>query len=162
MELKPWQTKGLGIIRILFGVVLSIDASFKWSPAFLAHFGGYLTDAAQAQPHYVQAWIGMWNQLVNMNPTLFAYLIAFGETFVAAGLLLGAFSAIVDLFGALLMLLIWSTAEGFGGPYKPGSTDIGTAVIYVIVFAALFFSGAGSYLGVDGVLQRQRRYKLNV
>jgi hypothetical protein len=31
-------------------------------------------------------------------------------------------------------LLIWSVAEGFGGPHTSGATDIGTSVIYVVVF----------------------------
>jgi nitrite reductase (NO-forming) len=34
-------------------------------------------------------------------------------------------------------VLIWSTAEGFGGPYTSGASDIGTAIIYAIVFAGL-------------------------
>ena len=28
-------------------------------------------------------------------------------------------------------------AEGFGGPYTPGASDIGTAVIYAVVFVGL-------------------------
>ncbi len=38
--------------------------------------------------------------------------------------------------------VIWSTAEGFGGPYTAGSTDIGAAIIYVLVFLALWFGHA--------------------
>jgi nitrite reductase (NO-forming) len=34
-------------------------------------------------------------------------------------------------------LLIWATAEGFGGPYTSGASDIGTAIIYAVVFAGL-------------------------
>jgi nitrite reductase (NO-forming) len=49
----------------------------------------------------------------------------------------------------LLSLVIWTTAEGFGGPYKAGSTDIGAAIIYVIVFVGLFLSRAGLAHGVD-------------
>ncbi len=64
-------------------------------------------------------------------------------------LILGLLSNAADLGGALLTLVIWSTAEGFGGPYKAGSADIGTAIIYSFVFAALFLSQAGLYLGFD-------------
>jgi hypothetical protein len=42
-----------------------------------------------------------------------------------------------------------SSAEGFGGPYVAGSTDIGAAIIYPLVFAGLFLSSAGPYYGVD-------------
>jgi hypothetical protein len=44
---------------------------------------------------------------------------------------------------------IWTTAEGFGGPYQAGSTDIGAAIIDPLVFAGLFLSSAGLYYGVD-------------
>jgi hypothetical protein len=33
-----------------------------------------------------------------------------------------------------------ATAEGFGGPYTAGSTDIGTAITYGVVFALLYLS----------------------
>ncbi len=36
-----------------------------------------------------------------------------------------------------MSLMIWSTAEGFGGPYGERSTDVGTSVIYVLVFVGL-------------------------
>jgi ABC transporter len=39
--------------------------------------------------------------------------------------------------GAAFSVLIWSTAEGFGGPYTSQSNDIGTAVIYALVFISL-------------------------
>jgi nitrite reductase (NO-forming) len=42
------------------------------------------------------------------------------------------------IVGLVFSLLIWSTAEGFGGPYTAGSTDLGTAIIYAVVFALLF------------------------
>jgi hypothetical protein len=61
----------------------------------------------------------------------------------------GVFSNLTNLFGVFLSLVIWSTAEGFGAPYHSGSTDIGAAVIYVLVFTGLFLSSAGLYLGLD-------------
>lgn len=53
------------------------------------------------------------------------------------------------MIGILLSVVIWTTAEGFGGPYSAGSTDIGAAIIYPLVFAGLFLSSAGLYYGVD-------------
>ena len=43
----------------------------------------------------------------------------------------------VYIGGALYSLMIWSTAEGFGGPYAPGATDVGPSIIYVLVFLAM-------------------------
>jgi nitrite reductase (NO-forming) len=46
-------------------------------------------------------------------------------------------------------LLIWATAEGFGGPYTSGASDIRTAIIYAVVFAALlalsYYAGPSRY-----------------
>jgi nitrite reductase (NO-forming) len=62
------------------------------------------------------------------------------ETAVATGLLLGLARRITYIVGALFSLLIWSTAEGFGGPYTSGATNVGPALVYALIFiaAALF------------------------
>ena len=78
--------------------------------------------------------------------------MAIAETLVALGLIFGVFSNLTNIGGALLTLVIGSTAEGFGGPYVPGSADIGSAIIYTLVFAALFLANAGSIMGLDRLL----------
>lgn len=150
--LADWRTKGIGILRIVFGIVWTIDAWFKWQPDFIHNFENYLNGTLDGQPASVQAWITFWIRVVNVNPHVFAYLVAIGETAVALGLLFGVFSNLTNIAGALLSVVIWSTAEGFGGPYTPGSTDIGAAIIYVLVFAGLFLASAGLYYGVDRYL----------
>lgn len=90
--------------------------------------------------------------MVNVNPHIFAYFVAVGETAVAFGLILGVFSNLTNIFGLLLSVIIWTTAEGFGGPYKAGSTDIGAAVINALVFVGLFLALAGLCYGLDSRL----------
>jgi DoxX len=90
--------------------------------------------------------------VVNVNPHVFAYLVAIGETAVAIGLIFGLFSNLTNISGLLLSVVIWATAEGFGGPYAPGSTDIGSAIIYALVFVGLFLASAGLYYGLDRFL----------
>lgn len=69
--------------------------------------------------------------------TFFAYLVAVLETLIALALIVG-FARKVTYEGAIVLsLLIWGTAEGFGGPYTSGASDIGTAIIYALMFAAL-------------------------
>ena len=68
---------------------------------------------------------------------------------MAIGLLLGLLSNLTPVVGILLSVVIWSTAEGFGGPYQAGSTDIGAAIIYALVFVALSLAASGLYLGID-------------
>ena len=144
-----WRLTGIGLLRITFGGVWAIDAWFKWQPDFINNFSSYLTGAQQDQPAWVQSWIGFWINVVNVDPHVFAHLVAIGETAIAIALLLGVFTNLASLGGILLSIVIWTTAEGFGGPYQPGSADIGSAIIYVLVFVGLVLSQAGLYLGVD-------------
>lgn len=149
VPLSQWRLTGIGILRIVFGIVWGIDAWFKWQPGFINTFTDYLHDAGKDQPAAVQSWIGFWTNVVHVDPTVFAYLVAAGETAIAIALILGVFSNLTYLVGTLLAVVIWSTAEGLGGPYQAGSTDIGAAIIYVLVFAGLFLSAAGLSLGLD-------------
>lgn len=148
LRLPVWHIRALGILRIVFGLVWAVDAGFKWVPSFVDNFSSYLS--SDGQPRVVGAWINFWTDTINVDPHVFAHLVAIGETAVAIGLIFGLFSNSTYVLGTLLSVVIWSTAEGFGGPYSAGSTDIGAAIIYVFVFAALFLTGAGRYLGIDG------------
>ena len=144
-----WRLRGVATLRIIFGLVWAIDASFKWQPAFSESFTMYLTKAMGSQPPAVVAWIAFWLRVVSLQPHLCAYLVAITETIIAVCLILGAFSNLVYGLGILLTLMIWSTAQGFGGPYGPGSTDIGVGIIYTLVFCGLFLACAGISYGVD-------------
>jgi nitrite reductase (NO-forming) len=150
--LSSWRLKGMGILRIVFGLIWAVDAWFKWQPDFIHNFESYLSGTLDGQPAAVQAWINFWIHVVNVNPHVFAYLVAIGETAVAIGLIFGLFSNLTNIVGILLSVVIWATAEGFGGPYTAGSTDIGAAIIYVLVFVGLFLANAGLYYGVDRYL----------
>jgi uncharacterized membrane protein YphA (DoxX/SURF4 family) len=147
--LAQWRLNGIGLLRILFGIVWGIDAWFKWQPDFVNNFTTYLSGAQAGQPWPIHHWIGFWINTVGINPTFFAYATAAGETAIAIALIVGAFTNLTAVVGSLLALVIWSTAEGFGGPYHAGSTDVGAAIIYPLVFAGLFLSSAGMYYGVD-------------
>jgi uncharacterized membrane protein YphA (DoxX/SURF4 family) len=145
----PWRLKGIGILRILFGVVWGVDAWFKWQPDFINNFTSYLTGAQDGQPAFIQGWINFWINIVKVDPHVFAHAVAVGETLIAVALLFGVMSNLTNIGGILLTVVIWTTAEGFGGPYAPGSADIGSAIIYALVFVGLFLSSAGLYLGFD-------------
>ena len=51
----------------------------------------------------------------------------------------------------MFSLLVWAIAEGFGGPYGSGSTDIGTSIIYALFFVGLLVL---AYYAGDRPLQR--------
>ena len=113
------------------------------------------TARAQGQPAAVQAWIHLWITTVNVDPHLFAVVVAIAETAIALGLIFGLLTEIAIAGGIAMALVIWSTAEGFGGPYAPGSTDIGTAIIYAIVFVALWLGRSWRYYSLDASLRRR-------
>lgn len=146
------EDHSFALLRIVFGFVWLIDAYFKWSPAFINNLTSYLTNGAQGQPSLVQAWIHLWIQGVNVDPYFFALVVAFSETAIALGLIFGFLSKVTMAGGMFMALVIWSTAEGFGGPYLPGSTDIGTAIIYFIVFLALWFGKSWRHYSIDKFL----------
>lgn len=144
--------RAIGVARILFGLVWAIDAFFKWHPDFYTKFSDYLSGAMQGQAPWVVSWLTFWLDLVKGTPATFGIITATIESCIALGLLLGAFSNLVQIGGGLFSLAIWTTAEGFGGPYVAGSTDVGTAIIYCILFIALFAGRAGMVMGIDRVL----------
>jgi nitrite reductase (NO-forming) len=140
MASTAWLIVAAAAVRTAFGFLLAIDAYLKWQPGFAAHYIGYLQNAANTQPHWLQPWFHMWLRLVTMHTPFFIGATRFLETAIAVGLLLGFARRITYFAGVLFSLLIWSTAEGFGGPYTSGATNVGPALVYALVFiAAAFF-----------------------
>jgi uncharacterized membrane protein YphA (DoxX/SURF4 family) len=145
MLIKNRKTKrrslAIALTRIAFGLVWSVDAYFKWQPAFANNFVDYLSETINGQPAIIQAWLNFWIKLVSSDPLLFARIIALGETSIAIGLLLGLFSNLAYAGGTLLAITIWAVPEGFGGPYTPGG------------FIGLFLLSAGQHYGLDKILR---------
>src|SRR5450759_5377332 len=94
-------------LRISFGIIWLVDAVLKWLPGFRSSYMGVIMGQADGQPGWLKPWFDFWINLQHPRVSSFAYLV------------------------------IWATAEGFGGPYTSGSSDIGTAVIYAAVFMGL-------------------------
>ena len=139
MALKNIQiARHVAILRIAFGCMWAIDAAFKWQPAFRNGFLDQVQSAAQGQPSWLSWWFNFWVQLLAHGPHFFAIVVAVSETLIALALIFGFARGITYLAAAVFSLLIWGVGEGFGGPYGQGSTDIGTGIVYVVVFLALY------------------------
>jgi nitrite reductase (NO-forming) len=141
-----WLIVAAAGVRAAFGVVMAVDAYLKWQPAFAAHYVGYLQNATKAQPLWLAPWFNFWLRIVIQNTNFFIFATRLIETAIAIGLLLGLARRVTYILGALFSLPIWSTAEGFGGPYTAGATNLGPALMYALVFiaAALFERLLGS------------------
>jgi nitrite reductase (NO-forming) len=139
-------------------VVWLVDASLKWAPGFRRDYMDTIMEQAQGQPGWLKPWFDFWVDLQHPHPAVFAYLVAVVETLIAVAVIVGFARKLTYSAAIVFSLLIWSTAEGFGGPYTSGSEDIGTAIIYALVFAALlafsYYFGP-SPVSVDALLERR-------
>jgi len=130
----PWPKD---LLRIGFGIIWLIDAVLKWLPGFRSGYMDTIMGIRDGQPGWLRWWFDFWINLQHPAITFFWALVATAETLIALALIFGFARKVTYLAAIVFSVLIWSTAEGFGGPYTSGSADIGTAIIYAVVFAGL-------------------------
>ncbi len=128
-------------LRILFGLIWIIDGAFKFQPGFIA--SGAWQPSPDGQPPWLQGWFTFWANTTSSNPTLWVDTTGILEILLGLALVFGFMRKIAYSGGILLSMLIWSVPEGFGGPYGPSSTDIGTGAVYAMVFLFLMIVNAG-------------------
>lgn len=129
-------------MRIIFGAVWAIDGVLKFEPGVADSLSGMISDAGQGQPGWLQPWFSFWSQTVSANPAFFTTSIGLLEIVLAFTLIFGFLRKIAYTGGFFLSMVIWSVPEGFGGPYGPSSTDIGTGIIYAFAFLFLMILNA--------------------
>lgn len=143
------------LARMLFGLLWAFDAYWKWQPAFLHGAGTYLAESIAGQPHWIAAYIAFVLHVIKqIGVERFAVFAALVESALAISLLTGVLIDLAMPMGLLYSLLLWSTAEGMGGPYGAGFTGnkgdiLGTASIYAIVFLLLIAARAERRLVAD-------------
>jgi uncharacterized membrane protein YphA (DoxX/SURF4 family) len=126
--------------RIIFGVVWLIDGALKFAPGFVDNFAGSIS--GDGQPAWLGGWFNFWANTVSTNTAFWVYMVGSFEVALGLALIFGFMRKVAYSCGALLSLFIWSVPEGFGGPYGPGSTDIGTGAMYALLFLALILINA--------------------
>jgi len=145
-------------LRITFGMIWLIDAVLKWLPGFRAGYMGMISGAGQGQPGWLKPWFNFWTTLQHPHPSVYAYLVAILETLVAVAVITGFARKLTYITAAAFSVVIWAAAEGFGGPYTSGASDIGTAIIYALVFMCLLtlaaYTGPDTY-SVDHYLEKK-------
>ena len=145
-------------VRIMFGLVWLVDAVLKWLPGFRASYMDAIRGAASGQPAWLHGWFRFWIDLQAPRATFFAYLVAVVETLIALTLIFGFARKLTYISAAVLSVLIWATAEGFGGPYTSGAADVGTGIVYALVFASLLVLNAQcgpARFSVDALIERR-------
>ncbi len=162
---EHWFHKNRGclktLIRVVFGMVWFIDGSFKFIFSAPSDLVNLIQNAALGQPAWLGPWFGFWMGAVSQNPAFWLYFVGIAELLIGLGLILGGMRKVTYMMGFLLSLFIWAVPEGLGGPYGPSSTDIGTGIIYAMVFVALMVINAGygpSRLSVDYWLEKRIKW----
>jgi uncharacterized membrane protein YphA (DoxX/SURF4 family) len=154
-DIPSWPKYAL---RITFGMIWLIDAVLKWLPGFRAGYMAMISGAGTGQPGWLNPWFSFWTNLQTPHPSVYAYLVAILETLVAVAVLTGFARKLTYITAAAFSVVIWAAAEGFGGPYASGASDIGTAIIYALVFMCLLtlaaYTGPDTY-SVDHFLERK-------
>src|SRR5713101_6560457 len=130
------------VMRVTFGIVWGIDGALKFQPGFVESFSSIISDQASNQPSWLSGWYSYWASTTTSNPAPFVYGTGLLELGLSLCLIAGFLRKLAYTGGFFLSLLIWSVPEGFGGPYGPGSTDIGTGIIYALVFILLLLTNA--------------------
>ena len=156
---STWPATAGTALRVAFGVIWAVSAALTWTADFASHYVGYLHNAATGQPAWSAWWFQLWIGLVTPHAGFFVWATRIVETALALALLLGFARKSAYIAGILFSLLVWSTAEGFSGPYSVGANNIGAAISYVLVFAALIVidlrSGPDPY-SLDALIERRR------
>src|SRR5258708_14784727 len=74
-----WRERGVGITRIVFGLVWVVAALLQWLPQFQNSFVAQVAAAKAGQPALIQGWITFCANAVSVNPLLFARILASTE-----------------------------------------------------------------------------------
>jgi uncharacterized membrane protein YphA (DoxX/SURF4 family) len=133
---------GPDALRIGFGLIWAVDAGLKWLPGFRNSFGQTLTGLAGGEPGWLKPWFDLWGGMGHTEALLLAYLVALTETYIALAVISGFARKLTYIAAACYSLMIWAIPEAFGGPYTSGATDIGTGIIYTVVFIGLLILSA--------------------
>lgn len=145
-------------LRVILGLVLLIDGSFKFQPGFVGSF----SVPSQTSPSWLNPWFAFWSAQVSANTALWVYMTGTFELALGLALVFGFLRKIAYSAGIVLMLLIWAVPEGFGTPYGPSSTDIGTGIVYALLLLALLLFdamlGPGRYSLDGAIIRRQPRW----
>lgn len=155
------NASNLGVaFRVAFGFVWLIDGVMKFIWLAPSDVVNLVQNAGQGQPAWLAPWYNFWVSTISSNASFMLYGVGLFELILGFTLVFGLMRKLSYLSGILLSLLIWGIDEGFGGPYGPGSTDIGAAIIYVFVYVALIAlesTAASNRLTLDSLIERRSK-----
>ncbi|MDG6970868.1 MAG: DoxX family protein [Nitrososphaerota archaeon] len=162
VALDNWFVKNIDTLkvalRVVFGMFWLIDGMLKFQPGVVEAFSGMIRDASAGQPAWLSGWFSFWASATSSNPGFFVYSTGALEVALGLCLMFGLLRKVAYTASFFLSLVIWSVPEGFGGPYGPGATDIGTGIVYAL--ASLLFLIVNAFFGpsrysLDFIIERR-------
>lgn len=154
----PSKNEYFTLARLWFGFLWAYDAMMKFHPYFMTHFADFLTSAETSVKGTWGAGLDrMFLDLTNIiGPHVVPVLVALTESLIALSLISGRGLRIMGPVGFVLALVIWNTAESWGGPYPDFVTSAGGQMFgNVIIYAMAFLYVLTLYNPLD--LLRRRR-----
>lgn len=146
-------------LRMLFGAIWIGDGLLRFLPGADPQLSYWLVIMAEdGQPTWLVGWLSAWANLIAGTPAFWWYGIGAIELSIGVCLVVGFLRRPAYLLGLALSLFLWTVPQALGGPYGPGSTDIGTGILYAVIFLAfLHLDGVGKATGitVDAALERR-------
>ncbi|MFJ4498700.1 DoxX family protein [Streptomyces sp. NPDC088864] len=138
-------------LRIFLGVTFLYAGLDKLTDSACFHATGPGSIGAQMDSVRDAAAIPGLVDLALHAPAGFGYAIALGELAVGIGTLLGLWSRIAALGGALISLSLWLTVSWQISPYYMGND-----LVYLMAWLPLLLAGAPSF-SLDALLAARRR-----
>ncbi|MEU1369308.1 DoxX family protein [Streptomyces sp. NPDC005803] len=138
-------------LRIFLGVTFVYAALDKLTDSSFFHATGPGSIGEQMSAVRDSSAIPALVDLALKSPSGFGYAIAIGELAVGIGTLLGLWTRIAALGGALISLSLWLTVSWQVSPYY-----FGNDLVYLMAWLPLLLGGAASF-SVDAFRATRRR-----
>ena len=125
-------------LRMLFGSIWMADGLLRFLPGTYSQLSYWMVVMVEdSQPPWLAGWLSAWAGLIAGNPALWWYGFGLMELAIGLCLFTGFLRRPVYLLGLAVSIFLWTVPQAFGGPYGPGSTDMGTGILYAVIFLAL-------------------------
>nr|WSW67274.1 DoxX family protein [Streptomyces sp. NBC_00995] len=138
-------------LRLFLGITFIYAALDKLTDSAFFHATGAGSIGEQMTAVRDSAAIPALVDLALKSPAGFGYAIALGELAVGIGTLLGLWTRIAALGGALISLSLWLTVSWQVSPYY-----LGNDLIYLMAWLPLLLGGAATF-SLDAFLAARRR-----
>ena len=139
-KFKDWSDKIPFVTRLILGLIFISDSMLKLIPDSAYLIKENVLTGAYGTWSFVYPWVAFWANFTANNINFFVFFAIIVEFLIGLFLILGLFKKFLYIAGAVYSIAIWLTISQFGGPYIPGTLDIGATPFYFLLFLLLIFT----------------------